>query len=127
MSETPHILVVDDDERIAKIVEINLRRAGYRVSIARDGEQALAAVAAEVPDLVLLDVTMPRMDGIETLRRLRADPATATLPIVMVTARAQDEDIFEGRRSGANHYLTKPFGPLELLDVVREVLGDAKA
>src|SRR5207248_11299593 len=72
MSETPHILVVDDDERIAKIVEINLRRAGYRVSIARDGEQALAAVAAEVPDLVLLDVTVPLMAGVGTPRRPRS-------------------------------------------------------
>jgi len=118
-----HILAVDDDDLIRRLVQFNLQRAGYRVTPARDGLEALEQIEQERPDLVLLDVNMPRLDGIELLRRLRADPGTATLPVVMLTAKAQDEDILEGKRSGADYYLTKPFSPTELLAVVQEVLG----
>jgi two-component system alkaline phosphatase synthesis response regulator PhoP/two-component system response regulator VicR len=114
--------VVDDDPKIVRVVEINLTREGYRVRTAADGEEALAAVAQERPDLVLLDVMMPRMDGFETLKRLKADPASADIPVVMLTARAQDEDVFEGYGTGANWYLTKPFEPEELRRVVRHLL-----
>src|SRR5438128_8219452 len=108
------ILVVDDDPKIVRVVEINLTQEGYQVRTAADGEAALAAVAQEPPDLVLLDVMMPRMDGFETLKRLKADPASADIPVVMLTARAQDEDVFEGYGTGAQWYLTKPFEPEEL-------------
>jgi DNA-binding response OmpR family regulator len=118
-----HILTVDDDDRIRRVVEINLQRAGYRVTAARDGVEALEQIEQERPDLVLLDINMPRMDGIELLRRLRAAAETASLPVVLLTAKTQDEDILEGKRSGADYYLPKPFSPVDLLAVVREVLG----
>jgi two-component system, OmpR family, alkaline phosphatase synthesis response regulator PhoP len=118
-----HILAVDDDDRIRRLVQFNLQRAGYRVSAAADGLEALEQIGQEKPDLVLLDINMPRLDGIELLRRLRADPDTAALPVILLTAKAQDEDILEGKRSGADYYLTKPFSPVELLSVIREALG----
>ena len=116
------ILVVDDDPKVVRVVEINLAQEGYQIRTAADGEEALAAVARERPDLVLLDVMMPRMDGFEALKRLKADPATAEIPIIMLTARAQDEDVFEGYGTGAQWYLTKPFDPTELRRVVRHLL-----
>src|SRR5436305_3619242 len=116
------ILVVDDDPKVVRVVEINLAQEGYQIRTAADGEEALAAVARERPDLVLLDVMMPRMDGFEALKRLKADPATAEIPIIMLTARAQDEDVFEGYGMGAQWYLTKPFEPGELRRVVRHLL-----
>jgi DNA-binding response OmpR family regulator len=120
----PHtILVVDDDPAVSRLVEINLTQVGYQVQIAADGEEALARVAASKPDLVILDVMMPRLDGFEALKRLRADPSSAEIPVIMLTARAQDEDVFEGYGQGAQWYLTKPFAPNELRAAVRRVLG----
>jgi two-component system, OmpR family, alkaline phosphatase synthesis response regulator PhoP len=120
----PHtILVVDDEPPVARLVEVNLVRAGYRVRTAADGEEALACIAEERPDLVILDVMMPRMDGFEALKRIKADPATVDLRVVMLTARSQDDDVFEGYGRGAHWYLPKPFEPEELLTVVRLALG----
>jgi DNA-binding response OmpR family regulator len=120
------VLVVDDEPHVARLVEINLTQLGFEVKSAGDGEECLAQVAAEKPDLVILDVMMPRLDGFETLSRLRADPATADLPVIMLTARAQDDDTFEGYGRGAQWYLTKPFAPDELRSTVRRVLGIAE-
>lgn len=117
------VLVVDDDPQIVRVVEINLTQEGYQVRTAGDGEAALAAVREERPDLVILDVTMPRMDGFEVLKRLKADPAVADIPVIMLTARAEDEEVFEGYGTGAKWYLTKPFEPGELRQVVRHVLS----
>jgi two-component system alkaline phosphatase synthesis response regulator PhoP/two-component system response regulator VicR len=117
------ILVVDDDPGVVRVVEVNLVQAGYQVRTAGNGEEALASIAREPPDLVILDVMMPRLDGFEALKRLKADPATARIPVVMLTARAQDDDVFEGYGTGAQWYLTKPFEPEELRTVVRHVLG----
>lgn len=119
------VLVVDDDPNIVRIVEINLTQEGYAVHSASNGEEALECIARERPDLVVMDVTMPRMDGFEALKRLKADPATAGIPVVMLTARSQDEDVFEGYGSGAQWYLGKPFEPEELRWVVRHVLSAA--
>jgi two-component system alkaline phosphatase synthesis response regulator PhoP len=120
----PHtILVVDDDPAVSRLVEINLTQVGYQVQTAADGEEALACVAAAKPDLVILDVMMPRLDGFEALKRLRADPSSAEIPVIMLTARAQDEDVFEGYGRGAQWYLTKPFAPNELRAAVRRVLA----
>lgn len=116
------ILVVDDDPNIVRIVEVNLTQEGHQVRTAADGEACLAAVAEEPPDLLILDVMMPKLDGFETLKRLKADPAAAQIPVIMLTARAQDEDIFEGYGTGAQWYLTKPFEPGELRRVVRHLL-----
>lgn len=117
-----HILAVDDEQNIRRLLEVNLQRAGYRVTMARDGQDALEKVSQSRPDLVLLDVMMPRIDGFEVLRRLKANPGTAGIPVLMLTAKAQDADIFNGLRSGADFYLTKPFHPTELLMWVKRVL-----
>ena len=117
-----HILAVDDERNIVRLVQVNLERAGYRVSTACDGVDALAQIHAERPDLVVLDVMMPRMDGFETLRRLKADPETADLPVLMLTAKAQDADILKGWQMGVDSYLVKPFNPAELLAFVKRTL-----
>jgi two-component system, OmpR family, alkaline phosphatase synthesis response regulator PhoP len=123
------VLVVDDDPSVVRVVELNLVQEGHQVRTASDGEEALAAIAQEPPDLVVMDVMMPRMDGFEALKRLKADPATASIPILMLTARAQDDDVFEGYGTGAQWYLTKPFEPTELRRVVRHLLtrGETEA
>ena len=120
MPET--ILVVDDDPDIARFVEINMRLEGFDVRIARDGEEALSAIAQEAPDLVLLDVMMPRIDGVEVCRRLRADPATAHLAIIMLTAKSLSADKVVGLTAGADDYLIKPFDTLELVARVRSTM-----
>jgi two-component system, OmpR family, alkaline phosphatase synthesis response regulator PhoP len=119
---TQHVLAVDDEVHIRRLVEVNLQRAGYRVSTAVDGQEALEKIRVDRPDMVVLDVMMPRVDGFETLRRLKADPATAEIPVIMLTAKAQDADIFRGWSSGADCYLTKPFNPMQLLTFVRRIL-----
>ena len=103
---------------------MNLQRAGYRVTTAGDGEEALAKVAADRPDLIVFDVMMPRVDGFETIKRLKQDPETANIPVVMLTAKAQDADLFKGYQYGADIYLTKPFNPLEFLAFIRRILED---
>ncbi len=117
------ILAVDDEKNIRLLVEINLKRAGYEVVTASDGEEALEKVKAERPDLVVLDVMMPRKDGFEVLRTLRADPETMELPVIMLTAKAQDADVFRGWQSGVDSYLTKPFNPMELLTFVKRIFA----
>jgi len=117
------VLAVDDEAHVRRLVQINLQRVGYRVETASDGEQALASIQAERPDLVITDVMMPKLDGFELLRRIKADPDTADIPVIMLTARSRDEDIFEGERSGAAAYLPKPFSPPTLTSAVAEVLG----
>jgi diguanylate cyclase (GGDEF)-like protein len=117
-----NILVVDDDPDIARFVEINMRLEGFNVRVARDGEEALGAIAAELPDLVLLDVMMPRIDGVEVCRRLRADPATSHLAIIMLTAKSLSADKVVGLTAGADDYLIKPFDTLELVARVRSTM-----
>lgn len=117
-----HILAADDEPNIRRLVEVNLNRAGYRVTLASDGLDALEKFGVERPDMVVLDWMMPRMDGYTVLRRLKSNPATADVPVLMLTAKAQDHDIFEGWRAGVDSYLTKPFNPAELLVWVRRVL-----
>ena len=116
------ILVVDDDADIVRFVEMNLRLEGYRVLTAPDGLAALAMVAAEVPDLVLLDVMLPGVDGVEVTRRLRADSRTSTLPIIMLTAKTMTADRVLGLTTGADDYIIKPFDTLELVARVRSTL-----
>ena len=115
------ILVVDDERHIVRLVEINLQRAGFDVVTAYDGVEALEKVKSEKPDMLVLDVMMPRKDGFEVLRDLQADPATANIPVIMLTAKAQDADIFRGWQSGVSSYLTKPFNPRELLTFVERI------
>jgi two-component system, OmpR family, alkaline phosphatase synthesis response regulator PhoP len=116
------ILAVDDEPHIIRLVQINLERAGYEVVTASDGRAGLDKVAAERPDLIVMDVMMPHMDGFEALHHLKADPSTRDIPVIMLTAKAMDSDVYEGWRSGADCYLTKPFNPRELVDFIRRIL-----
>jgi DNA-binding response OmpR family regulator len=122
MSQT--ILVVDDEPQIVRLVRAYLEQAGFRVVTASDGEQALVVARHERPDLVLLDVLMPRMDGLEFTRRIRRE---RDVPIVMLTARAEETDRVVGLELGADDYVTKPFSPRELVARVRAVLRRAGA
>jgi diguanylate cyclase (GGDEF)-like protein len=120
------ILVVDDDPDIARFVEVNLRSAGYDVAVAGDGEEALERAGDLRPDLVLLDVMMPRIDGFEVAQRLRKNPQTANTSIIMLTAKALSADKVTGLQSGADDYIIKPFDPIELLARVKGTLRRAK-
>lgn len=118
------ILVVDDEEHIRFLVKTNLERGGYEVTTATNGREALESVAEQAPDLLVLDVMMPEMDGLEVLKNLKADPATSAIPVVMLTAKGQDSDVFHGWQSGADLYLTKPFHPRELIVFVKRILDN---
>ncbi|MFL5799081.1 MAG: response regulator [Actinomycetota bacterium] len=120
------ILVVDDDPDIARFVEVNLRSVGYNVSVAGDGEEALERAEELRPDLILLDVMMPRVDGFEVAQRLRRNPRTANTNIIMLTAKALSSDKVLGLTSGADDYIIKPFDPIELLARVKTTLRRAK-
>lgn len=116
------VLVVDDDKSVAKFIEINLRQEGFDVRLAHDGGDALDEVTRQVPDLVLLDWSMPGLDGLQVCERLRADPHTAHIPVVMVTGRSRASDKVVGLAAGADDYIVKPFDPLELVARVRATL-----
>ena len=120
------ILVVDDEPTIVRLMEFILARQGHQMVVAVNGEEALAKIRAEQPDLVLLDIMMPRLDGYEVAQRLRADPATAKLPIIMLSAKAQEEDIRKGVDVGVDEYITKPFSPEHLVHVVADYLQRVK-
>jgi DNA-binding response OmpR family regulator len=120
------ILVVDDDPVIQKLLSVNFEMEGYNVLTASDGLEGLDAVSANRPDLVLLDVMMPRMDGVEVAKRLKADEATRDIPIILLSAKAQSADIEKGLAAGADDYVTKPFDPLELLDKVTALIDSKR-
>jgi two-component system, OmpR family, alkaline phosphatase synthesis response regulator PhoP len=115
------ILAVDDEKHIVRLVQVNLERQGYEVITASDGKEALEKVASEHPDLLVLDVMMPYMDGFEVLQNLRRNPETREIPVIMLTAKAQDADVFRGWQSGVDCYLTKPFNPMELITFVKRI------
>jgi DNA-binding response OmpR family regulator len=117
------VIVADDDPRLLRLVQFNLQQAGYRVMTAADGNRALRLAESENPDLVLLDIRMPLMDGIEVCRRVRN---FSTAPIIIITAKDSEEDKVAGLDAGADDYLTKPFGAPELMARVRAVLRRAK-
>jgi len=116
------ILVVDDEPTIVRLMEFILARQGHQMLVATNGEDALEKVRAEKPDLILLDIMMPRIDGYEVARTLRADADTAALPIIMLSAKAQEEDIQKGRDVGVDQYITKPFSPEHLVHAVSDML-----
>ena len=117
------ILVVDDNEDIVDIARKTLLARGFEVRVAYNGPSALASVAQRRPDLILLDIMMPQMSGMEVLDRLRANPATASVPVILVTAKDQDEDLLAGYKYGADYYITKPFSAKQLLYGIGLVLG----
>jgi DNA-binding response OmpR family regulator len=117
------ILVVDDDEVIRRLIAVNLQLEGFDVSTAVDGQDCLDKVADIDPAVITLDVMMPRLDGWETAVQLRKSPDTAHIKVVLVTARAQEDDKSRGSDVGADAYLTKPFDPNEMIRIVRELVG----
>jgi two-component system response regulator MtrA len=116
------VVVADDEADILELVAIGLERTGYQVYRAGDGEQALALIHEHKPDVAILDVAMPKLDGFELTRRLRNDPATSGTKIVLLTARVQEADVDAGLAAGAHEYIIKPFSPLELQDRVAALL-----
>jgi DNA-binding response OmpR family regulator len=122
-SASPPVVVVADDEAdILELVAIGLERTGYQVYRAGDGEQALALIHEHKPDVAILDVAMPKLNGFELTRRLRNDPATREIKVLLLTARVQEADVEAGFAAGAHDYVTKPFSPHELEDRVAALL-----
>jgi DNA-binding response OmpR family regulator len=117
------VLVADDDSDILRFIEINLRLEGFEVVTARDGLDALAKAVTVWPDLVLLDVRMPSVDGYTICARIRADPRLAAIPVIMVTANYSSADVEAARQAGADDFLVKPFLPATLLDMAKAMLG----
>jgi two-component system phosphate regulon response regulator PhoB len=118
----PNILVIEDEPDIAEVIQYNLGREGYRVEVVGDGEVALERVLRDAPDLVLLDLMLPGLDGVELCRRLKEDPVTRAVPVIMVTAKSEESDVVLGLGVGADDYVAKPFSPRELTARVRAVL-----
>lgn len=116
------ILVVDDEEDILDLLTFNLVREGYQVACAPSGEEAMREMESEIPDLILLDLMLPGIDGLEVARRLKADPGTRSVPIVMLTAKSEEADVVIGLELGADDYVTKPFSPRVLVARVKAVL-----
>lgn len=122
---TKTVLVADDEPNIVISLEFLLEQGGYRVLVARDGHEALETIEREVPDLVLLDVMLPRVSGYDVCQRIRQNPAWAHMRIIMVTARGRELEVAKGMALGADAYVTKPFSTRELLDQIRLQLGEA--
>jgi len=118
----PKILVVDDEPEAVELLEFNLRQAGYDVVAAKDGAEALKKARAVLPGLIVLDLMLPEVDGLEVCKMLRRDPATTSIPVMMVTAKAAEIDRVLGLELGADDYLTKPFSPRELVLRVKKIL-----
>ena len=123
MTGRPKILVADDDALLRELLEYKLSARGFEVRTAEDGDDALAAIHAEAPDLVVLDAMMPVRDGIDVLRQMKSEAATAGIPVVMLTARKLESDIVGALELGAADYLVKPFSPEELLARIARIVG----
>lgn len=121
------LLLAEDDQDIQLVARLALKRAGFDVSIAANGAEALARVASKPPDVILLDWMMPQVDGLETCSRLKADPATRHIPVIFLTARSQEAEIQQGLTLGAIGYITKPFDALDLGRQVQELLNRAES
>ena len=120
------ILVADDEDDIRLIIRILLTRSGFEVTEARDGMQAWLSATANPPDMAIFDIRMPHLSGLEALEKLKADPATAQFPVLIVSAYVQETEIRRGKELGAVGYLTKPFQPANLLARVNEILAAAR-
>ncbi|WP_192763901.1 response regulator transcription factor [Actinomadura algeriensis] len=120
------MLVVDDDEVIRQLIAVNLQLEGFEVSTAVDGRDCLDKVGEVRPDVITLDVMMPRLDGWVTAIRLREDPATAHIRVAMITARAQEHDVRRGHEIGVDAYVTKPFDPNQLIQTVRKLAAASR-
>jgi two-component system phosphate regulon response regulator PhoB len=125
-AESPRILVAEDEPDMMQLIKMNLTGAGFRVIEAEDGPAALTAAREDKPSLMVLDLMLPGMSGLEVCRALKREPATASLPIIMLTARAEEVDRIVGFELGADDYITKPFSPRELVLRVQSILRRAK-
>lgn len=119
----PCILIAEDEKDIRELIAFTLRFAGFDILLATNGIEAVEVAEAERPDLVIMDVRMPKMSGYEACRRLRENPQTAALPVVFLSAKGQDSEIQQGLESGAEEYILKPFAPDELIQQVRDILN----
>ncbi len=122
---TRSVLVVDDEPNIVLSLEFLIKQAGYEVRIARDGDAALKAIEERLPDLVLLDVMMPKRDGFDVCETIRANPVWKKIPIIMLTAKGRDIEREKGLALGADAYITKPFSTRDALDQIRQFLGES--
>lgn len=117
------ILIADDEPNIVVSLEFLMKREGFEVQVATDGEAAMLAIAAQAPDLVLLDIMLPKKDGFEVCQRIRANPQWQSIKVVMLTAKGRDTEVSKGLALGADAYMTKPFSTKDLVAKVRELLG----
>jgi DNA-binding response OmpR family regulator len=120
------VLVVDDDPVILRLLQVNFDLEGIDVTIAVDGEEGLERIRSHRPDVVISDIMMPKVNGLELLAAVRGDPSTAGLPVILLSAKAQVADVQRGLELGADDYVTKPFDPLELIDRVYKVLAKSR-
>jgi DNA-binding response OmpR family regulator len=116
------VLVVDDDPVILKLLEVNFEMEGFTVLVARDGEEGIEVARTDQPDLIVSDIMMPKVSGLELVIALKGDPATSEIPIILLSAKAQNADVRSGLDAGADDYVTKPFEPLDLVDRVNRLL-----
>ncbi|MFH1347956.1 MAG: response regulator [Candidatus Margulisiibacteriota bacterium] len=122
MNKQKNILVIEDEAAMAEAIKLRLEANGFAVSLASDGQEGLNKVRAEIPDLIILDVMLPKMNGFTLCRMLKFDEKYRKIPIIMFTAKTQQKDIKEGEEVGANAYITKPFKSEELLQKIKELL-----
>jgi DNA-binding response OmpR family regulator len=120
------VLVVDDDPVILRLLQVNFELEGIEVALAVDGQEGLERIRADRPDVVISDIMMPKVNGLELLAALRGEPSTAGLPVILLSAKAQVADVQRGLELGADDYVTKPFDPLELIDRVYKVLAKSR-
>jgi DNA-binding response OmpR family regulator len=120
------IMVVDDNPDIVTIVKTILEVKGYGVQSAFSGQEVFTLLSEQKPDLIILDIMMPQMDGLEVLTRLKEDSGTATIPVILLTAKVQYEDVLGGYKMGADYYITKPFTSTQLINGINLLLGEAK-
>jgi CheY-like chemotaxis protein len=116
------VLAVDDDPVIQRLLQVNLEMEGYEVTLAGDGDEAIERVREVRPHLVLLDIMMPNRDGWSVCEEMKSDPELKDIPVVFLSARAQDSDVERGRALGADNYVTKPFDPIDLLELVADLI-----
>ncbi len=116
-------MVVDDNPDLVDILRITLESKGFNVRCAYSGKDLFAGLEEHKPDLIILDIMMPEMDGLEVLTRLKGNPATASIPVILLTAKVWQEDIFEGYKTGADYYITKPFTSTQVLEGINLILG----
>jgi CheY-like chemotaxis protein len=123
MSDKPKILVAEDERDIRELIGFTLRYAGLDVTLTKNGIEAVEQAPKLQPDLIMLDVRMPKMTGYEACRALKSNPSTSKIPIVILSAKGQDGEIQEGKEAGADHYIVKPFAPDKLAERVKDILG----